>query len=228
MGAVSLLLASSMFSWGQEPTPAVAKQDVQNAFKSTLVKIEVQPDKDIYPVEWVYTNPNELPLVVQELKSSCDCLAVHHVGPEQLAKGESAKITATFSPGYDRGLIRKSIHVLFVAYDKPVELVVEVKIPSPVKLSAQELTWTAESIDKAQSVDITTETGADFCIMELSGVPDSLFTITKETVTEKRHYRLHIKPADQAAPGIQTLRIRTDSLDPRDQFIEVYLRLPKS
>ena len=223
-----LLSGSLSFSQVAEAQSAASEKDIRSAFAATEVKIQVKPGKDSFTAEWAYTNPYELPMVVEHVDSSCGCLAAQTADYNQVTQGKSGKITAEFKPGNHRGTLRKSVHVRFVGYAKPVELVMEAKIPSPVEFSTQELTWTADNSDESQVVDITTGTAKDFQITDLLGVSDSLFTIKKEIVTEKRHYRLHITPTGKASPGIQTLQVRTDSRDPRDQVIAVFLRGPDS
>ena len=203
-----------------------AKKDIRCAFAATEVKIQVEPGKESFIAQWEYTNFNEIPMVVQHIDSSCGCLASQMTGYKQVKQGETGKITAEFRPGNHRGVLRKSMHVIFVGYAKPVELVVEASIPSPVELSTQELIWSEEDKAKTQVIEVITGTNQDFDITGLLGVPERLFTIGKETVIEKRHYRLLITPTGVAAAGIQTLQVRTDSRDPRDQFIAVFLRLP--
>ena len=202
--------------------------DIRSAFSSTELRIQVEPGKKSFTAEWEYTNPHDLPLVVQGVDSSCGCLAAKATDYKQVAKGESGKITADFSPGNHRGTLRKSIHVRFVGYAKPVELVMEAKIPSPVELSTQELAWTSENLDEKQVVEVTSGTAQDFQITGLRGVSESLFTIRKEIVSANRHYRLHVTPTGKPSPGIQTLQVTTNSPDPRDRVTAVFLRTPQS
>lgn len=204
--------------------PAVGK-DISVAFPKQVVRIQVEPGKESFSAEWAYTNPYELPMVVQELKSDCGCLVVEADHTKQVAKGESGKISADFSPGARRGLIRITLKIRFVGYDKPVKLILEAKIPAPVEVSTAELTWTAKNRNQAQSLDVTTGTSTDFQITDLTGLPEGRFTIKQETVKEKRHYRLHITPTSKAVPSVQYLQICTDARDPGDQLIEVHLRM---
>ena len=199
---------------------------ISGVFTSTEVKIQVEPGKDSFTAEWEYTNPYELPLVVQEVDSSCGCLASKAADYKQVGKGGSGKILAQFTPGNRRGTLRKSIHVRFVGYEKPVELVMEAKIPSPVELSTQELTWTVGKLDQKQVVEVTSGTAQDFQITGLRGVSESLFMIHKEVISANRHYRLHITPTGKPSPGIQTLQVLTDSPDPRDRVTAIFLRTP--
>ena len=206
--------------------PAQASdKDISTAFPNKLVKLQVEPGKDRYQVEWAFTNPHELPMVVQEAESDCGCLKVAVDSTQQVAQGQAGKITAEFSPGVRRGFLKILIKVRFVGYDKPVDLVFEAKIPAPVETSTKELTWTAKNRHQAQTLDVTTGTSKDFKITDLNGLPEGLFVIKQETVKEKRHYRLTITPTAKAKPGVQYLQIQTDAPDPNDQTVEVYLRV---
>jgi hypothetical protein len=206
---------------GDTATPAAT-------FTSTTAKLSAMPDSVNVPVEWHFTNTGDLPLVVENFIESCGCLsgsmAAQTAAP--VAPGKSGVIRASLTPGQHRSLLRKSLHVRFVGYEKPVELVVEAKISSPVELSTRDLIWTAEAATAAQSIDITTGTGTAFNITELSGIPDDQFHIVQETLIEKSHYRITITPEIGASSGVHTLLIRTDSPDPRDRVTAVFLRIP--
>jgi hypothetical protein len=102
--------------------------------------------------------------------------------------------------------------------------VAEAHIPSPVELSSQELTWMANKAAETEIIEVTTGTDQKFEITGLLGVSEYLYEIRKEVVTEGSHYRIHIKPTDKVGLGIQTLQVRTNSPDPRDQVLAVFLR----
>ena len=207
-------------------TPANGKVVV--AFADKVVKVQVVAGKDRYQAAWTYTNPHELPLVVQDIESDCGCLVPKVDSSVQIAQGKSGTISAEFSPGARKGFLRRTLTVRFVGYDQPVKLTFEAKIPSPVEVSAMELSWTRKNITQAQTLEVTTSTDEDFTITDLTGVPERLFRIQQETVKAKRHYRLRITPTDQASkaqPSVQHLQIHTDAEHPNAQLIEVYLRV---
>ena len=216
MPALALFLVSSV---------KASDKDLSTAFPNNLVKIQVVEGKDSYTAEWAYTNPYDLPMVVQKVDSDCGCLVVEVDSTQQVVKGESGKITAGFAPGARQGIIRIVLKVHFVGYDQAVELILEVKIPAPVEASVQELSWTADKRMQAQTVEVTTGTATDFKITDLTGLPEGLFVIKQETVKEKRHYRLTITPTAKAKAGLQHLQICTDAQDPSFQIVEVYLRI---
>lgn len=203
---------------------------LESAFASTTAKISTMSNAVNVPVEWTFTNNSTEPMAVEKFEESCGCL-------RGLAKlddnatvepGKTGTIRANFTPGGYRGIVRKSIHVRFVGYNKSVELIVEAKIPSSVELSKRESVWVMSKEIKPQSIDVTTGTGEDFNIKSLQGVPEILFKITQETIVPKRHYRIHITPVSLGAPDLQTLQIHTDSKDPRDQVLPVFLRISKT
>ncbi len=212
--------------------PLEAKPIAQ-AFESTVIHFDAKPGNEPQTVEWAYTNHWELPLIIEKIDSSCGCLGpkteaatVENFKP--LVTGKSGSIQATFTPGSYRGIVRKSIHVKFAGYDQIVELVAEAHIPSPIELSTQELAWNSDHKDQTQTIEVTTGTGQDFQITGLLGVAERLYTIKQETMEENRHYRLHITPTEVEAPGIQTLQVRTNARDPRDQVLAVFLRSPSA
>lgn len=199
---------------------------IESAFSSTVARISVPPGEQAVPVEWTYTNLWEIPLMVERIEESCGCLSAQAArkqdSPEAVAPGETGKIQASFTAGGHRGLLRKSLHVRFVGHDKPVELVVEATIPSHVELSQRELVWKAGGGLDEKIIEVKSGTGADFNITGLMGLPKSQFTLTTETLVPLRHYRLLITPV-AAATGQQILQVRTDSPDPRDQVLPVFL-----
>lgn len=207
----------------------IAKEtpSLESFFTSTTAKITTTSNAVNVPVEWTYTNPTDQPLVVDKFDESCGCLA-GKLDQKISETGKSGVIGASFTPGGYRGIVRKSLHVRFVGYEKPIELVVEASIPSSVELSNREPFWLVGKEAKTQSIDVTTGTGEDFNIKSLQGVPESLYKITQETITPKRHYCIHITPLIVDAPDLQTLQIHTDSKDTRDQVLAIFLRISKS
>lgn len=197
---------------------------IEGAFVATTIKIKAMPDAVDLPLEWKFTNHSDLPLMVEKIDQSCGCLA-GALDQQSYESGKSGVIRATFTPGTSRGLVRKSLHVRFVGYDKPVELIVEATVASSVELSIRELEWKRDEKITAQTIDVTSGTGADFSIVGLQGVSESQFTITQETISPLGHYRIQITPATGLPPGMHCLQVRTDSADPRDQVLPVFLRI---
>ena len=201
---------------------------IASAFDSTVVQIIAQPGQQFAPVIWTFKNHWDFPLVVERFEESCGCLSAQAANnqetPQAVAPGATGKIEALFTAGGHRGLLRKSLHVRFVGHEKPVELVVEATIPSPVELSRRELVWKAGESLNAKTIDISSGTGAAFAITFLPGVPESQFTITRETITSGTVYRLSIIPTP-AASGQHCLQIHTDSPDPRDRVNAIFLNV---
>jgi hypothetical protein len=218
--ASGLLISGFITSVTAKETPSL-----EFAFASTTVKITAMPDAVNIPVEWAYTNQLNEPLMVEKFEESCGCLSGEL--EQQVHKtGESGVIRASFTPGSSRGVIRKSLHVRFVGHEKPVELIVEAKIASPVQLSTQQIIWKSSESSTAKTIDVTTGTETDFSITALFGLPENLFKVTQETITPLRQYRIYITPAAESN-GIHTLQVRTDSKDPRDQIQAVFLSIEK-
>lgn len=207
---------------------AVTPAGIESAFESVVCKPEVSPADTEIQVEWNYTNHWEIPLVVERFDTSCGCLKgnMSPEGSEPVAPGKSGVIRASFTPGSHRGSLRKSLHVRFVGHEKAVELVVEATVPSSVEVSGSDITWTSDGPAKSQSLDITSGTGTDFNLTALGGVTDVQFHITQETVEAKRHHRITITPAEGVSSGVHTLLVRTDSSDPRDRVVPVFLHIP--
>jgi len=221
--SVCLGIAGVCGATGEGTDPNVA-----SAFASTVVRIKVPAGEQTVPVTWTFTNRWDFPLMVERFEESCGCLsgqvAKNQDAPEAVAPGATGKIHANFTAGGHRGLLRKSLHVRFVGYDKPVELVLEATIPSHVELSQRELVWKAGESLEAKTIDITSGTGAAFTITSLPGAPENQFTITRETLAAGTSYRLSIVPT-AAATGQHCLQIRTDSPDPRDRVNAIFLNV---
>jgi hypothetical protein len=200
---------------------------IQSAFASTATEITAMPDAVAVPVEWSFTNHWDFPLQIEKFDESCGCLSgtMNPNGDESVAPGKSGVIRAAFTPGSHRGLLRKSLHVRFVGHEGSVELVVEARVPQTVEFSERELSWDGDARSEVKVIDITSGTGVDFAITHLGGLSDGFFSIFQETVQEGRHVRLSIVPSDTAPPGIHTLLVRTDSIDPRDRVAAVFLHL---
>jgi hypothetical protein len=200
---------------------------IESAFESTTARITAMPDAQGVPVEWTYTNHWDFPLAVERFEQSCGCLSGEpgKADLEAVPSGKTGTIRASFTPGAHRGLLRKSLHVRFIGHDRPVELVVEASIPSGIELSMHELVWKAGEKPGPQIIEVNSGTGKVFAITGLLGVSERLFSIKREVLAEGRHYRLHITPVEPLVGGIHCLQIRTDSSDPRERVLAVFLRI---
>jgi hypothetical protein len=217
-----------MFAAGEGTKPN--GESIESAFASTVARIDVPSRDQAVPVMWTFRNLWGFPMMVERFEESCGCLsgqaARNQDAPESVPPGETGEIRATFTPGTLRGFQRKSLNVRFVGHDQPVELVAEATIPASVQLSSQQLDWNPADKAEGKTVDVTSGTGTDFSITGLVGAHDSQFSVIQETVTPRRHYRLHITPAKpRTTDGVSAaIQIRTDSPDQRDQVLVLLLR----
>lgn len=222
-GLLALLLPAQVSAQAPSSPPAA---DITTAFSTLAQRVEYTAGNQTYPVEWTYTNHWNIPLVIERIETSCACLTPQ-AESLQVAPGATGEIHSSLIPGSYRGLFRKSHHVKFVGFEKSVELTAEVTIPSPVMVSKQELTWTVKdhSSSATQIIDVTTGTNAAFKIKELLGVSEAQFRVEKKTIVPEKHYQLHITPAKQVptSPSSTALQIHTDSPDPRDQVLVIFL-----
>ena len=116
----------------------------KGAFFETEVSIEVEQGDQGVVVQWDYVNLLEDPMVVDRIEGLDESLDTEdlHLMSANWRRGSS--ITATFKPGKEPGVIRKSIFVYFTNCSKPVELVLEAKVLKEGKKPAVELakaTW---------------------------------------------------------------------------------------
>jgi hypothetical protein len=220
------VICVNLFSCGFATGKEAAVKPIESAFDSRVVQLTAKPGEKAVTAGWTYTNHWDHPLLVEGFDQSCGCLSgeVAPSGHEAIAPGQSGTIRAQFTPGNHRGVLRKSLHVRFVGHEKPVELVVEATIPSSVELSTRELVWKKDAKPSPQIIDVTSGNGSEFTITGLLGVPETRFKINTETLTERRHYRVSIVPVGIPDDDIHTLQIRTDSADPRDRVLAVFLR----
>jgi len=221
--AFVLMVSVFCHASGPEPTgpeaPAVVP-GIETAFESRLANIDATSAEAV----WTYINRWDFPLVVERFEESCTCLRGKAAG-KPVEPGKSGVIRAAFNAGPHRGLVRKSLHVRFVGHDKSIELVAEARIPSSVTLSAHDLVWPAGDSTAELSVDLTAGTDADFRITALRGLAPAEFAVRAETLIEGRQYRLFVSPGPSApASATRCLQIRTDSPDPRDRVLAVFLR----
>lgn len=199
-----------------------AEPRIVGAFDSRVVRVSIAAGTDGTEVAWRYVNRWDFPLLVEGFDESCACLR-GCAESEAIEPGESGTIRAVFTAGGRRGLVRKSLHVRFVGHDGAVELVAEANIPAVVELSRRELVWRRGEPAEAQSVDLTAGTSAGFRITGLVGLSDKEFEVRQETIEEGRHYRLTITPASAAKVAVRPLQVRTDSPDPRDRIVPLFL-----
>jgi hypothetical protein len=198
-----------------------ASAGIQSAFASRLTKVPASAGSGDVEVSWSFINRWDFPLAVERFEESCSCL--HGKGDAAVVEpGKSGTIRATFNAGQYRGVVRKSLHVRFIGHEKPAELVAEAFVASSVVLSSQELVWESGEPAAGQVIDVKAGTSASFRITDLRGLAPGEFAVEKTTVVEGRHYRLTLTPQLSAA-GVRCLQIHTDSPDPRDRVLAVFL-----
>ncbi len=224
--AVFGLMALAFCHFGAFTSPAaeVAAKNrdrkIEEAFDSRVVRLD-NPSQE---VTWSYTNHWDFPLLIERFDEPCTCLR-GKAAAEAVEPGKSGSIRAVFNAGPYRGLVRKSLHVRFVGHEKPVELIAEARIPTSVTLSARDLVWPKGDAGTARRVDLKAGTEADFRITALRGLSSDEFTVHTETLAEGRHYRLIVTPGPSApAAATRCLQIRTDSPDPRDRVLALFIR----
>lgn len=166
-------------------------------------------------------------MIIEKVDTNCGCLAAQR-DRQQIAPGATGFLSATLTPGNHRGLLKKSLFVRFATFPEPVEVLAEIAIPSTVLVSEQQLTWTgagAAPKPDTRTVDVTSGDGTAFQITGLVGVPETRFSIEQKTITPGQHYQILITPANPSPPEAVSaaLQIRTNSPNPRDQVIILFL-----
>jgi hypothetical protein len=229
LSVLIVLFWQAFTSFGCAETAVAAVPGIETAFESRITRLPTPADQAVAEpreVSWTYVNHWEFPLVIERFEESCTCLRGRSDGLA-VGPGKSGTIRANFSAGSYRGLVRKSLHVRFVGHAKSVELVAETRIPSSVQLSRHDLVWehgAGDTIPNAKTIDITAGTPMDFRITALRGIVPGEYTVESETLISGRHYRLTITPVAAPTAGTRCLQIRTDSTDPRDRVLAVFLR----
>lgn len=109
---------------------AAEPPSLESLFTSTTAKISTTSNAVGVPVEWTFTNHTASTLAVEKFDESCGCLSGQPQldGVKPVEPKKSGVIRASFTPGGYRGIVRKSLHVRFVGYEKPIELIVEATI----------------------------------------------------------------------------------------------------
>lgn len=217
--------AMSLLAFGAEAPAGGEVAPIASAFAASVLRIDVAVGQQSVAAEWKYTNRWDFPLIVDRVDISCGCLVNGQSADKAVAPGGTGSIRANFLPGNHRGTIRKSLLVRFVGHEKAVELTVEASIPSPVTLSVNHVAWNPGQKAETRQIDVTSGNGAKFNITGLEGVAEKQYAIRRETVKEGTHYRLHITPVWEPVSEMQILQIRTDSPDPRDQVMAVFLQV---
>jgi hypothetical protein len=224
MSVSGCLVVALVASFGPAQAGTEQKElgGIASAFESRVVRVDGAGPAEGKEVVWEYVNHWDFPLVVEQFEQSCECLRgeadKHPVKP-----GDSGSVRAVFSAGPYRGLVRKSLHVRFVGHPDRVELVAEAMIPPTVLLSSHDLSWPAGSQD-SKTVEVSAGSDAEFRITELRGVSGGAFEVSRDTLEAGRRYRLTIKPGSASAvTGTRCLQIHTDSPDPRDRLLALFL-----
>lgn len=218
---LSLIATADECAAGAAGETASAPAGIESAFASRLAIVPASAGSGDAEVSWSFINRWDFPMAVERFDESCACLH-GRIDTAVVEPGQSGTIRATFNAGHYRGKVRKSLHVRFVGHEKPVELVAEAFVPSSVEISSQELVWESGAPTALKAIDVTAGTSANFRITDLRGTAPGEFKIEKTTVVEGRHYRLAITPQSSAA-GVRCLQVHTDSPDPRDRVLAVFL-----
>lgn len=80
--------------------------------------------------DFVFTNPGKVPIILNEVKSSCGC-TVPEWPREPILPGKSGKIAVSFDPSTQSGAVGKTIKILSNASNSPVLLTIRgVVVPS--------------------------------------------------------------------------------------------------
>ena len=93
-------------------------------------------------------------LMIEKFDQSWGCLS-GQMNPQTdgaVAPGESVVIRAAFTPGLHRGLVPKSPHVRFVGHNRPVEFVVEARVPHSIEISTREIIWETVAASASQVI----------------------------------------------------------------------------
>lgn len=206
----------------EESTSVPPSRGIGSAFISRTSEIHAEPGSAGVNVSWKFINHWDFPMVIERFEENCGCLR-GQMSKDAVGPGGEGSIQATFIPGPYRGKLRKSLHVRFVGHEKPVELIAEVSIPSTIKLSRHELVWPVNQKPFAQTIEVRAGTPTEFLITDLTGISKDQFLLDKETIVPGRHYRITVTPAEGVTKGTKCLQVRTNSADPRDRIMAIFL-----
>ncbi len=182
-------------------TLGLALEWVSTSYDGTVAPLQRTLD-----VAFSFKNTGPQPVAIRELQTNCDCL---EAAPDQLVyqSGESGLITARFTVGERLGLYERFVTVVTDDGSPPQRLIVRIDVPDFATTEPQSLDWKIGETMAEKSVEIMPVTGLQIDFNEVM-VSSTDFVARLEIVTSGTHYRVHIAPTQNLAPGNAAVRIK--------------------
>lgn len=180
-------------------------------------------------VRFEITNHDSGVVAIQDVHSGCSCTKLT-LGQKELRKGESTTLEVEFDAGNSRGLVRRSVDLLYMAEDgllRHRELAFEVEVLADILLAPGELLFTA---GRAAQLDLELRNGqlADFRIESVAATHSSVNVV--QSATDARKLIVTYTPSADRGEFDRdvSILVRTTSKNEPQLFVPVRFAEPRS
>lgn len=210
LGVVGVAVFCGTFGW--------ALEWVSTSYEGTVAPLQRTLD-----VAFSFKNAGPQPVTIRDLQTNCDCL---EAAPDRLVyqSGESGLITARFTVGERLGLYERFVTVVTDDGFPPQRLIVRIDVPDFATTEPQSLDWKVGEAMAEKSVEVKPATGLPI-IFDAVMVSNTDFVARLETVTNGTHYRVHITPTQNLAPGNAAVRIKGSTVTGDKVVVSAYANI---
>lgn len=206
--------------------------NAEMVFKTKLVEITAKPDVTEITAEFPFEIKGSVAEII-EYDAPCTCLTarVEPLNVDRSTKlrwdiGESGKIFGRFKMGNFKGTVDKAIVLKMKGVDKPIQLVVRVKIPILFEIQPSTLKWKIGETPSEKTFKIKVNHDKPIKLIGDSGT-SSNFPYEVKTIKEGWEYEIKVKPSSTKTPGMGMIRLKTDCLIKRHERHQVFVVVKK-
>lgn len=193
-------------------------------FEKTTVEKETAFDATTAEFDFKFKNEGTEPVIIEELRPSCECLKLAIKGGMVIAPGKEGVIRATMDTAALTGTVDKGAGV-FLKGDprqKPsYMLTARVKIPELVSVEPKALLWDIGEKPLPKKVTVTMSGTSPIKVTSVTGA-DQKFTQEWKAIEEGKKYEVTVTPVstEKAATGV--IHLDTDCTYPRHKSHNIF------
>jgi len=189
-------------------------------WKTQQLSLKAAPLQKSAETFFEFTNTSSKAVTILGINTSCDCTEATP-SAQTFAPGASGRIIAHFSLGDRQGTYERSITVTTDEAKEPVSLHVQLEVPELASLTPRSVEWKLHGPAESQVVDIRVAEGLELTFSSVQPTSD-FFTSRLETITEGRHYRLHLAPHHTRETANAAFRLYAKAGTGQDVVLSAY------
>lgn len=178
------------------------------AWENVVSKEDLGVRDEVAIAQFAFKNTGPGYVVIDEIRTSCGCTTAE-LEKMEYAPGESGTIEAVFNVGNRHGFQRKKIFVYFAGDKKPIELTMEVNIPTVFVVNPSIVYWKKGDAAAPQTIKLINEQKDAINITSIKYNSD-YFDCVLEPVEVGRKYQIHVRPLSTNLKIRANIEINTD------------------